>query len=102
MDFAPVQLPDIAEESGLVPRKEADLIKEDMQEVIAMANESVTDQDIKSVKELRIWHDEEHDWLLESEHDIWHDEELWLHESEHVIWHEEEPEENDADIFEAD
>ena len=51
MDFAPVQLPDIAEESGLVPRKEADLIKEDMQEVIAMANESVTDQDIKSVKE---------------------------------------------------
>ena len=51
LDFAPVQLPDIAEESGLVPRKEADLIKEDMQEVIAMANESVTDQDIKSVKE---------------------------------------------------
>ena len=51
LDFAPVQLPDIAEVSVLVPRKQADLIEEDMQKVIAMANESVTNQDIKSVEE---------------------------------------------------
>ena len=51
LDFALVQLPDIAEVSVSVPRKEEALIKEDTQKVIAMANESVTDQDIKSVKE---------------------------------------------------
>ena len=54
LDFALVQLPDIAEVSVSVPRKEEALIKEDTQKVIAMANESVTNQDIKSVKELVI------------------------------------------------
>ena len=75
MDFAPVQLQDIAKESVSVPRKQAalieedikkviekesvsvrrkqaGLIKEDIKKVIAMANESVTNQDIKSAKEL--------------------------------------------------
>ena len=51
LDFALVQLPDIAEVSVSVPRKEEALIKEDMQKVIAMANESVTNQDINAVKE---------------------------------------------------
>ena len=35
-----------------VRRKQAGLIKEDIKKVIAMANESVTNQDIKSAKEL--------------------------------------------------
>ena len=35
-----------------VRRKQAGLIEEDIKKVIAMANESVTNQDIKSAKEL--------------------------------------------------